>query len=239
MPAALRFTLSPNLSHVFTAANGPELTSAWTIDAAMQRTKSGRGLSAHPNCSYHRRFFSLLGVQLLEGRTMEVSQTLPELVHAARCTAKSSLARVSEILKLAEGQTLSDAQIEEITSETVAIELAAVDIFAVFEARLQPYFKRGPLSRKVKAALLAAGHADLADRLHQHYLAINVLKHGTGASHRELLNNKNTMFVMMLAADPVAKSKGASTGLIDVTSPHFFDGLSEAILEAHQFIENR
>lgn len=170
---------------------------------------------------------------------MAVSQTLPELVHAAQSTAKSSHDRVAEILKLAEGQTLSGAQVEEVAAETVAIELAAVDIFAVFEARMQRHFKRGPLSRKVKAALLAAGQADLADRLHQHYLAINVLKHGTGASHRELLNNKSTLLVVAPAADAVAKSEGVSTGLIDVTTPHFFDGLAETILEAYQFLENR
>ena len=124
-------------------------------------------------------------------------------------------------------------------SETVAIELAAVDIFTVFEARMQGHFKRGPLSRKVKAALLAAGKADLADRLHQHYLAINVLKHGTGASHRELLNNKSTLFVVTQAADAAGKSEDEPTGLIDVTSPHFFDGLAETILAAYDYLEKR
>ena len=170
---------------------------------------------------------------------MAVSQTLPELVHLAQTTAKFSQDRISEILKLAEGQTLSDAQIKEMKSETVAIELAAVDIFTVFEARMQGHFKRGPLSRKVKAALLAAGKADLADRLHQHYLAINVLKHGTGASHRELLNNKSTLFVVTQAADAADKSEDVPTGLIDVTSPHFFDGLAETILAAYDYLENR
>jgi hypothetical protein len=125
------------------------------------------------------------------------------------------------------------------TSETVAIESAAVDIFTVFEARMQRHFKRGPLSRKVKAALLTAGHADLADRLHQHYLAINVLKHGPGASHRELLKSKSALLVVTQADDGAAKSEGAPAGLIDVTSPQFFDGLAETILEAYQFLENR
>lgn len=170
---------------------------------------------------------------------MAVSQTLPELVHAAQITAKSSQDRISELLKLAEGQTLSDAQIQEITSETLAIELAAVDIFTVFEARMQRHFKRGPLSRKVEGALLAAGNVGLADRLHQHYLAINVLKHGTGASHRELLNTKITLFVVTRAVDPTDTSEGVSTGLIDVMQPHFFDGLAETILEASRFLENR
>ncbi|PUB09589.1 hypothetical protein [Yoonia sediminilitoris] len=170
---------------------------------------------------------------------MTVSQTLPELVHAAQITAKSSQERISEILKLAEGQTLSTAQIEGMTSETRAIELAAVDIFAVFEARMQRHFKRGPLSRKAKEALLAAGNAHLADRLHQYYLAINVLKHGTGASYRELLNNKSTLIVVIRTADTADKSQDVPTTLVDVTAPHFFEGLSETILEASHFLENR
>ena len=170
---------------------------------------------------------------------MASSQPLTELVHATQSTARTSLDRMSEILKRADGQTLSDAQIKEIASETDAIELVAVDIFTVFEARMQRHFKRGPLSRKVEAALLTAGHADLADRLHQYYLAINVLKHGRGASHRELLNSKSAMLVVTQDDDAGAKSQGAPTGLIDVTSPHFFDGLVATILDAYQFLEGR
>jgi len=170
---------------------------------------------------------------------MASSQPLTELVHTAQSTAKTSLDRMSEILKRAEGQTLSDAQIKEIASETDAITLVALDIFAVFEARMQRHFKRGPLSRKVEAALLAAGHADLADRLHQYYLAINVLKHGHGASHRELLNNKSAMLLGTQDEEGGAKSQGTPTGLIDVASPHFFDGLTATILDAYQFLESR
>ena len=173
---------------------------------------------------------------------MASSQPLTELVHAAQSKAKTSLDRMSEILKRAEGQTLSDAQIKEIASETNALELGAVDIFTVFEARMQRHFKRGPLSRKVEAALLTAGHADVADRLHQYYLAINVLKHGRGASHRELLKNKSAMLLVTQDDDPDdggAKSQGAPTGLIDGTSPHFFDGLAATILGAYQFLEGR
>lgn len=170
---------------------------------------------------------------------MAASRPLPELVCAAQTTAKTSRDRMTEILNLAEDQTLPDNLAKEIAAETVAIELAAVDIFAVFEARMQHHFKRGPLSRKVKEALLAAGQADLADRLHQYYLAINVLKHGTGASHRELLNNKSTLIVVKQATDATATSDHVATGLIDVTLPQFFDGLAETILEASQFLEKR
>ncbi|MFY1706264.1 hypothetical protein [Tritonibacter scottomollicae] len=170
---------------------------------------------------------------------MANSQPLPELVHAAQRSAKASLDRVSEILKCAEGQTLSDAQSKEIASETDSIKLVSVDIFTMFEARMQRHFKRGPLSRKVEAALLAAGHAGVADRLHQYYLAINVLKHGRGASHRELLNNKSAMLVVTQDNVGEAESEGVPTCLIDVTSPHFFDELAVTILDAYQFLESR
>lgn len=170
---------------------------------------------------------------------MAALQPLPELVRAAQIRAKASQDRMTEILNMTEGQSLSDAMAKEIASETVAIELAAMDIFAVFEVQMQRHFKRGPLALKVKAALLAAGQADLADRLHQHYLAINVLKHGTGASYRELLNNKSTLFVVKRAADTGAKPEEWPTGLVDVTTPQFFDRLAETILEAYQFLENR
>ena len=170
---------------------------------------------------------------------MTALQDLPELVLAAQDTAKASQDRMAQILKTADGQELSEPQAEQMTSETIAIELAAVDIFAVFEARMQGHFKRGPLSRKVKAALMDAGQADLADRLHQHYLAVNVLKHGTGASYRELLNNKSTLIIVKDAADVVTNGEGVSTGLVDVTAPQFFDGLTQAILDAYAFLEKK
>lgn len=169
---------------------------------------------------------------------MTTSQTLPELVYAARTAAKASQDRILAILEHAQSQPLSVAQVGEVASETVAIELAAVDIFTVFEARMQRHFKRGPLSRKVEARLSAAGHDDLANRLHQYYLAINVLKHGTGTSHRELLSAKTPMFAVLQAAEGLAVAEGAPSGLIDVMAPRFFDGLADTILEAFQFLEN-
>jgi len=167
------------------------------------------------------------------------SESLPNLVRAAQITAKLSYDQMSEILDKTAGQELTEAQTKELAKHTVAIELAAVDIFAVFEARMQRHFKRGPLSRKVKAALLEAKQPDLADRLHQHYLAINVLKHGAGASHRELLGNKSKLFVVRQTSEITAAEGEVVAGLVDVTAPQFFDGLAEAILEAYEFLENR
>ena len=161
---------------------------------------------------------------------MEVSQSIPELVAAAQTVAKTSQDRISEILDGAEDQC------EEFVAATVAIERAAIDIFSVFEARLQHHFKRGPFSRKLKTALMDAGQPDLADRIHQHYLAINVLKHGTGASYRELLNNKSTLITVKPSTETPTDN---STGLIDVTVPGFFDRLAATLLDAYRFLENK
>ena len=170
---------------------------------------------------------------------MAVSQSLPELVRAAQDIAKVSYDRISQILDDKTDQIPTEAQTEELAALTVAIELVAVDIFTVFEVRMQHHFKRGPLSRKVKAALLEAKQPDLADRLHQYYLAINVLKHGAGTSHRELLGNKSNLFIVRPTSNATTADGEALTGLVDVTAPQFMNGLADVIIEVYQFLENR
>lgn len=159
---------------------------------------------------------------------MDASQSLPELVTAAQNAANAAQDRIA--------QACDQANDADVTAEAREIGAAAIDIFSVFEARMQRYFKRGPLSRKVKAALLDVGQADLADRLHQHYLMINVLKHGTGASHRELLGNASTLFTVNAKGDADA---APHIDLIDVTQAGFFDALAATILEAASFLQNR
>lgn len=170
---------------------------------------------------------------------MGTSQSIPELVAAAQATAKPSIDRVSEALKLMDGQSGSDAQIEDLRAVTAALELAAIDIYSVFEARSQHHFRRGPFSRKLATLLLDSGEPDLAERVHQYYLAINVLKHGKGESYRELRNVPNPLFKVKPGDDRIAGEAQASAGLIDVTAPEFFDGLTAAILEAYNFLENK
>jgi len=170
---------------------------------------------------------------------MDSSQTLLELVGAAQANAKTSEVCISEILKRMHGQSGSTAQIEELRSATVSLELTAVDTFSLFEARMQHHFRRGPFSRKLKSLLLEAGQTDLADRVHQYYLAINVLKHGKGASYRELLNSPSTLIVVKPHEEIIADEEHAPAGLIDVSVPGFFDGLAMTILEAYHFLENR
>ena len=170
---------------------------------------------------------------------MGASQSLLELIAAAQANAKTSEDRISENLKLMDGQNGSDAQVEELRAATVSLELAAVDIFSLFEARMQHHFRRGPFSRKLKSLLLEAGKTDLADRVHQYYLAINVLKHGKGASYRELLNAPSTLFILKPTEDIIADEAHAPAGLVDVSMPGFFNGLTTTILESYHFLENR
>ncbi len=170
---------------------------------------------------------------------MATSQSVLELVAAARANAKISKDRISEVLILMDGQNGSEAQVEELRAATVALELAAIDIFTLFEARMQHHFRRGPFSRKLKSLLLAAGQTDLADRVHQYYLAINVLKHGKGASYRELLKAPSTLIVVKPTEDIIADEAHAPAGLIDVSVPGFFDGLTATIIEAYHFLENK
>ena len=167
---------------------------------------------------------------------METSQSLPELVAAAQTSAKTSEDRISEIQNLMDG---SDIQAEEIHAATIALELATVDIFSVFEARMQHHFKRGPFSRKLKALLVENGKADLAERVHQYYLAVNVLKHGIGASHRELLANPSPLFVVKPSQGITTDESNIPSSLIDISVSGFFEGLTTTILEAYHFLEKK
>ena len=170
---------------------------------------------------------------------MEASHHVLELVKSAQVNAKISEARISDILKRMEGQNGSDAKVEELRAAIVLLELEAVDIFSLFEARMQHHFKRGPFSRKLKSLLLESQQTDLADKFYQYYLAMNVLKHGRGASYRELLNVPNSLFVVKSNEDIIIDEEHLSTGLVDVSVPGFFDGLIKTILEAYHFLENR
>ena len=170
---------------------------------------------------------------------MKASHRVLELVKSAQVNAKISEARISDILKRTEGQNRSDAKVEELRAAIILLELEAVDIFSLFEARMQHHFKRGPFSRKLKSLLLESQQTDLADKFYQYYLAMNVLKHGRGASYRELLNVPNSLFVVKSNEDIIIDEEHLSTGLVDVSVPGFFDGLIKTILEAYHFLENR
>jgi hypothetical protein len=152
-----------------------------------------------------------------------------DLVEAARSNAKASEARISELRQENAGAELQEA--------VTALELVAVDIFSVFEARMQHHFKRGPFSRKLKQLLVDSGETDLAYKLHSYYLAINVLKHGKGASYREMVASKSPFLAD--ASGSQVDGDDAPRTFVDVNVPGFFDGLTETILQAYHFLNRK
>jgi hypothetical protein len=170
---------------------------------------------------------------------MPASPSLLELVATAQATAKLSEDRISQALIHLGGSNETELHAKELRRASKALELVAVDIFSTFEARMQHHFKRGPFSRKLKTLLLESKQPDLADRLHKYYLAVNVLKHGKGASYRELLKSPTSLFAVTAPpADPRDEAQ-ANQSLIDVTAPGFFEGLTDTIIEAYHFLEGK
>lgn len=115
-------------------------------------------------------------------------------------------------------------------TKPAAIEAACIELAAVFEARMQHHFKRGPFYKKLHKLLIENENTPLAIRVHQYATAVSVIKHGPGASYRELKSIPNLPFdIRIPAAEPHT--------LVDVTSGNFFGGLVETLEQAHQFFE--
>jgi hypothetical protein len=166
---------------------------------------------------------------------MAASESLLDLINAAQEQAKTHQTRIDQILATSDANSRSAEEVDALQSATKALETATIDAFSLFEARMQHHFKRGPFSRKLTARLREAGETKLTDQVHQYYLAANVLKHGKGASHRELLKTP-TPLVTLRSDEPDAETP---TSLIDVTTGGFFDGLCATIIAATHFLENK
>ena len=146
---------------------------------------------------------------------------------------------ISDNLKHIDDLTIPNVQGRELRGAVASLELVMVDIFSIFEARMQHHFKRGPFSRKLTSLLLDAGETDLADRVHQHYLMINVLKHGKGSSYREVLNAPSCLFEIKTPEGIISNEEYAPSKFIDVSTPGLFNGLASTIIDAYHFLESR
>jgi len=111
------------------------------------------------------------------------------------------------------------------------IEAAIIDLAATFEARSQHHFKRGPFYKKLRALLIENNQAALAVDIQNYSNAVNVLKHGTGASYRELKAAKSLPFTLKIPAGNIR--------LVDVTQDSFFAGFVATLDRAHQFLQSR
>ena len=170
---------------------------------------------------------------------MRSLQSILELVAETRLNATTYENLISDNLKHIDDLTIPNVQGRELRGAVASLELVMVDIFSIFEARMQHHFKRGPFSRKLTSLLLDAGETDLADRVHQHYLMINVLKHGKGSSYRELLNAPSCLFEIKTPEGIISNEEYAPSKFIDVSTPGLFNGLASTIIDAYHFLESR
>ena len=121
----------------------------------------------------------------------------------------------------------ADAMAQRTDAEASEIEAAVIETVSAFEARLQHHFARGPFYVKLGHHLTAEGHTDLAESVHNYYLATNVLKHGGGKSLQKLENLPNQPFTLQNVN---------GKALIDVTTAGFLDGLVKTLTQAHQIL---
>ncbi|EFI5801446.1 hypothetical protein ACJANX_004718 [Escherichia coli] len=69
----------------------------------------------------------------------------------------------------------------------------AVGMFSIFEAHLQNGLSCQNGFKEVRTILDAAGKHELKEKFDNYYLAINALKHGDGASYRQLVTKINVL----------------------------------------------
>tara|TARA_B110001454_G_scaffold219040_1_gene249474 strand:+ start:5680 stop:6192 length:513 start_codon:yes stop_codon:yes gene_type:complete len=76
---------------------------------------------------------------------------------------------------------------------SMAITIVAVGVVGTFEGMLQSRFGWNDAYRELDKVLRDKGHVDLADRLLDYRLAVNVLKHGEGRSYDRLLARRASL----------------------------------------------
>ncbi|EEJ3117987.1 hypothetical protein B8Y45_004608 [Salmonella enterica subsp. enterica serovar Javiana] len=69
----------------------------------------------------------------------------------------------------------------------------AVGMFSIFEAHLQNGLSCQNGFKELRTILDAAGKHELKERFDNYYLAINALKHGDGASYRQLITKNHDL----------------------------------------------
>lgn len=169
---------------------------------------------------------------------MGAIEGVPLLLTAAEAIARNANDGFSETHEILEHRA-ETALVNRLRVITVEIEVAAVGIFSLFEARMQHHISRGPFFRELRKLLAANEQVDLAEKLHQYYLAVNVLKHGRGASYEELRAIPHLPFVVKGPDDAFFNEGDVAEpdGLVNVVADGFFDGLIETLRRAYAFLE--
>lgn len=169
------------------------------------------------------------------GQVMGAMDGIPLLLAAAEASVRRTEDQVSEIVRLMESHGGQTQFVNSLRVATVELELATVGIFSLFEARMQHDIPKGPFFRRLRERLIVIGQADLADRVHQYYLAVNVLKHGRGSSYEELRTIPNLLFSVKQPGEAFFEEGDIAEpeGLVDVRASGFFDGLIGTLWQVH------
>lgn len=163
---------------------------------------------------------------------------VPLLLTAAEALARLVDQQNVEIIESMSKQGGRTVFVNGLRVGTVEIEIAAVGVFSLFEARLQHHFPPGSFFRQLREHLIEANQIDLANRVHCYYLAINALKHGHGASYKELRTLSDLPFAIKQPGD-LSFDEGDVTepeGLVDIRSGNFFPGLVDTLRSVSEFL---
>lgn len=108
---------------------------------------------------------------------------------------------------------------------------SAIGIFSLYEARLQAEFGWDKPFSMLRTELCNCGRPDIAERIENYCLAINVLKHGEGASHNALLSRRSSLPFRVRATSEDFYDEGDVTPLPDLVevTPQFLEECCSAI----------
>lgn len=166
---------------------------------------------------------------------------MPLLLSAAEVRARQCNEHVTELHELMDQHGGQTVFVNGLRMATVQIEIAAVGVFSLFEARMQHYFQKGSFFKLLKKHLIDRGQPELADDIWHYYLAVNVLKHGRGPSYEELRKAPDLPFDIKQPDDSFFEEGDVAKpeGLTNVTAPGFFDGLIGTLSRVHACLQSQ
>lgn len=161
------------------------------------------------------------------------------LLSAAEVTAQRFDESVSELHKLVNEHGGQTVFVNSLLMATVQIEISVVGVFSLFEARMQHKFPNGPFFKKLRVHLIELGQAELATDVWYYYLAVNVLKHGSGSSYEELCKIPDLPFSIKQPGEFFFEEGDVAEpeGLINVTATGFFKGLISTLSRVHACLD--
>lgn len=121
---------------------------------------------------------------------------------------------------------------------SMVMTITAVGLMGTFEAMLQQRTGWTDTYGELNKALRGGGRADLADRMNDVRLAINVLKHGEGSSYEKLLFRRGLLPFPIKGRGEAFFNEGDVSevgGLVD-TRGGFLDGCTELLNEINAFL---